>query len=171
MDDAAAKDSHANAIHLLRTMQAHHVSLSSMADQKANILIGVNSVIFALVMREHAEMTAPMLILAASSLTAAVLCMMAVMPAIGGPSKRQMPTRPNILFFGAFAAFDEDEFHRRLDTILLSDAAIRDAMIRDVHQLGMVLQHKKYRYLGWGYRVFVTGMVATLIAFSVERLA
>lgn len=171
MDDAAtATDSHANAIHLLRTMQAHHVALSSMADQKANILIGVNSVIFALVMREHADMTPPMLILAASSLTAAVLCMVAVMPAIGGASKRLMPARPNLLFFGAFTAYDEDEFHRRLDTILLSDAAIRDAMIRDVHQLGMVLQHKKYRYLGWGYRVFVAGMVATLVAFAAERL-
>jgi len=171
MDEpAVGADAHANAIHLLRTMQAHHVALSSMADQKANILIGVNSVIFALVMREHADMTPPLLILAAASLTAAVLCMVAVMPAIGGASKRLMPARPNILFFGAFTAFDEDEFHRRLDGILQTDAAIREAMIRDVHQLGMVLQHKKYRYLGWGYRVFVGGMIATLAAFAVEQL-
>jgi hypothetical protein len=151
-------------------MQAHHVALSSMADQKANILIGVNSVIFALVMREHAAMTPPLLILGAASLAAAVLCMIAVMPSIGGKGGRHMPVRPNLLFFGTFAWMTEDDFHRKLDDVLLTDAAIREAMIRDVHQLGVVLQHKKYRYLGWGYRVFVVGMVATLAAFAIERV-
>lgn len=169
MTDDITADAHANSVHLLRTMQAHHVALSSMADQKANILIGVNSVIFALVIREHAAMTPPLLILGAASLAAAVLCMIAVMPAIGGPSKRSTPVRPNILFFGAFASLSEDEFHQRLDRILLTDAAIREAMIRDVHQLGVVLQFKKYKYLGWGYRVFVVGMLATLAAFVIER--
>ena len=88
ISDASSEDTHVNAIHLLRTMQQHHVSLSSMADQKANILIGVNSVIFALVMRESASMTLPMLVLAATSATAAILCMLAVVPAIGWRRRR-----------------------------------------------------------------------------------
>jgi len=70
-----------NVIHFLRTVQTHHVALSNIADQKANILIGVNSVIFALVVREGAEMTLPMAILADASALAAVLCILAVAPA------------------------------------------------------------------------------------------
>ncbi len=165
------RESHANGIHLLRTMQGHHVALSSMADQKANILIGVNSVIFALVMRESASMTWPMIVLAVSSATAAILCMLAVVPAIGWRKRRTgPPPPPNILFFGAFTELTEEAFEQELDTILVSDTKIRRAMARDVYQLGVVLKNSKYRYIGWGYRVFVGGMVLTLLTYGVEEV-
>jgi hypothetical protein len=164
---AISGESHPNAIHLLRTMQAHHVTLSAMADQKANILIGVNSVIFALLVKDSASLTLPMLILAATSGLAAVLCMLAVVPAIG-TSKTASP--PNLLFFGAFTRMPEAEWQDALDHINTSDARIRQAMAHDVYQLGMVLQHKKYRYLGWGYRVFIVGLVLTFVSFAGDRL-
>lgn len=167
---ASAGDAHPNAIHLLRTMQAHHVSLSAMADQKANILIGVNSVIFALVVRDGAGLSPPMLILAASSALAAVLCMLAVVPAFGIRKSTAPPPPPNILFFGAFTRLTEDQFHDQLDAINSSDARIRHAMARDVYQLGQVLQFKKYRYLGWAYRVFIIGLVLTFAAFIAQQV-
>lgn len=169
--DSGGEDTHVNAIHLLRTMQGHHVALSSMADQKANILIGVNSVIFALVMRESAAMTLPMLVLAATSATAAILCMLAVVPAIGWRKRRTGPPPPrNILFFGAFSELTEDQFQQELRTVMATDAGIREAMARDVYQLGVVLKTSKYRYIGWAYRVFVAGMVLTLVGYGVEQL-
>ena len=161
-------ESHPNAIHLLRTMQAHHVTLSAMADQKANILIGVNSVIFALVVKDSAQLTLPRLILAATSGLAAVLCMFAVVPAIGA---RKSTAPPNLLFFGAFTRMTEASWQDALDDINASDDRIRHAMARDVYQLGQVLQHKKYRYLGWGYRVFIFGLVLTFVAFIGTHLA
>ena len=163
-------ETHVNAIHLLRTMQAHHVMLSSMADQKANILIGVNSVIFALVVREGSAMTAPMLVLAASSSLAAILCMMAVVPSIGGGKPKGPVMPPNILFFGAFTALSEAEFVHALDVINVDDVKIRRAMARDVYQLGLVLKNKKYKFLGWAYRVFMVGLVLTLVAYLGQRL-
>ena len=96
--------SHANAIHLLRTMQQHHVTLSAMADQKASIIIGVNSVVFALVVKEAATNPA-LLVLAASSGLAAVLCMLAVLPKLGGGKGPAAP--PNLLFFGGFTQLSE----------------------------------------------------------------
>jgi hypothetical protein len=42
------------------------------------------------------------------------------------------------------------------------------AMIRDIYQLGMVLQVKKYRYLSYAYRVFFVGLVATFMTFVAE---
>ena len=167
---AVAGETHPNAIHLLRTMQAHHVSLSAMADQKANILIGVNSVIFALVVREGSAMTAPMLVLAASSSLAAVLCMLAVVPAFGSKKPKGPVMPPNILFFGAFTNLSEAEFVAELDIINTDDVRIRQAMARDVYQLGHVLKHKKYRYLALGYKVFIVGLILTFAVFVLSEL-
>lgn len=160
-----------NAVHMLRTMQGHHITLSSMADQKANILIGVNSVIFALVVRDVGDLTTPMLILAASSGVAAVLCILVLVPSIGARKPKGPPPSPNILFFGAFAQMTEAEFIGAMDEIDSDDLKIRRAMARDAYQLGMVLHNKKYKYLGWAYRVFMAGLVLTFLAFLVEKLA
>ena len=157
--------SHANAIHLLRTMQQHHVTLSAMADQKASIIIGVNSVVFALVVKEAATNPA-LLVLAASSGLAAVLCMLAVLPKLGGGNGPAAP--PNLLFFGGFAQLSEADWIDWLERTNADDHAIQVAMARDVYQLGQVLAQKKYKYLGWGYRVIIGGLIATFVVFLLQ---
>ena len=167
MDDE--RGSASDAIYLLRTMQQHHVALSAMADTKANILIGATLVLFALIIREGAGvgMTAPLLILATTSFIAASLCVLAVIPSIGTPRRAGAP---NMLFFGSFANYDEAEFRAKMAPILADNATLHAAMLRDIHQLGCVLKHKKYKYLAWGYRVFIAGLAVTLVAFGVEQL-
>ena len=167
MDDEGGSAS--DAIYLLRTMQQHHVALSAMADTKANILIGATLVLFALIIREGAGlgMTAPLLILATTSFVAASLCVLAVIPSIGTPRRAGAP---NMLFFGSFANYDEAEFRAKMAPILADNATLHAAMLRDIHQLGCVLKHKKYKYLAWGYRVFIAGLAVTLAAFGVEKL-
>ena len=41
-------------------------------------------------------------------------------------------------------------------------------MLRDIYQNGQVLQHKKYKYLGYAYRIFLTGLVLSFATFAVE---
>ena len=43
-------------------------------------------------------------------------------------------------------------------------------MLHDIHQHGSMLLHRKYRFLGYAYRVFVAGLILTLIAFAAEKL-
>lgn len=157
--------SHANAIHLMRTMQQHHVTLSAMADQKASIIIGVNSVVFALVVKEAATNPA-LLVLAASSGLAAVLCMLAVLPKLGGGNGPAAP--PNLLFFGRFTQLTEADWIDWLERTNADDHAIQVATARDVYQLGQVLAQKKYKYLGWGYRVIIGGLIATFVVFLLQ---
>ncbi len=158
-----------NVIHFLRTVQTHHVALSTMADQKANILIGVNSVIFALVVREGAEVTLPMAILAGASALAAVLCMLAVVPAFA-PRGATPPPHPNLVFFGYFTGMSEAAFLAEMEATMSTDAGIRAAMARDIYQLGTVLRRKKYHYLALAYRVFMAGLVATCVAYGATAL-
>lgn len=170
LDPAAHAASVANsAIFALQTVQQHHVSLSQMADQKANIVIAAASVIFALVVSQgHAGSLSPsLLILALSAFAGAGLCILAVMPSIGRPAKT---TNHNLLFFGAFADVPETVWRDHMIEMLSSNETIHDAMLRDIHQMGWVLKNRKFKYLGYGYRVFVVGLAATLVAYCLEQV-
>ncbi len=72
-------------IHLLRTTQTIHVSLSQMADQKASILMGATFVIFTIAISQgHGSMPPlPLAILGGFAFLSAVLAMSAVMPVWG----------------------------------------------------------------------------------------
>jgi hypothetical protein len=158
----------ANAIHLIRTAQQIHVQLSGMADQKASILMGASFVIFTLAIREAetARPPLPLLILGASAFLAAVCAALAVVPAVrvrGGG-------KVNLLFFGSFAQLDEEDFLDRITDVMRSDEAACRAMALDLYQNGCVLARKKYRLLGWAYRIFLLGMTAALAAFIVQYL-
>ncbi|MDB5722114.1 MAG: hypothetical protein JWP15_2732 [Alphaproteobacteria bacterium] len=155
-----------NAIHLVRTVQQGHLQLSAMADQKASILMGATFVIFTITIGQARGGNAPvpLLILGASAFFAAVFAVLAIIPAI---RYRGLGT-DNLLFFGAFTQLDEAEFIRRLSASLHSDEDIYAAMLRDLYQNGTVLQRKKYRLLGYAYRIFLAGLTASFLAFLVE---
>ncbi len=74
----------------------------------------------------------------------------------------------NILFFGIFTSMSEREFADRIVDTLHDDEALYRIMLRDIHQNGQVLQRKKYRFLGYAYRLFRGALVLSFVAFLVE---
>jgi hypothetical protein len=158
-----------NAVNVIRTAQQINVQFSAMADQKASILMGAAFVIFTIAINQarNALPPLPLLILGASAFVAAVCAVLAIMPAVG--TKPRGPV--NLLFFGSFAHLSEEEFTEAMLDIVRTDEAGYRAMLRDMHQNGLVLARKKYRMLGWAYRAFLAGMTASLVAFVAERLA
>jgi len=158
----------ANAVNVIRTAQQINVQLSQMADQKASILMGAAFVIFTIAINQaHGALPPlPLLILGAAAFVAAVCAVLAIMPSVGGT-----PRGPaNLLFFGSFAHLSEEDFTEAMLEAVLTDEGAYRAMLRDMHQNGVVLARKKYRMLGWAYRAFLIGMSASLIAFVAERL-
>jgi hypothetical protein len=152
-----------NAIHLVRTTQQVHVQLSQMADQKASILMGATFVVFTIAIGQSRGASAPLplLVLGGFSFFAAVLAILAVIPAIR--HSRKLPL--NLLFFGSFTQLAEDDYVDRLIAVLGSDEAVCRTMARDIYQNGTVLAAKKYRLLGWAYRVFLVGLTASFLSF------
>ncbi len=169
-----ASQTHSHSIYLLRTMQQQHMTLSAIADQKASMLMAVASVMLALVVRNGTlvNLKPPLLILTITAFLAALCCMLAVLPAVGrSPTRKVQPDfTPNLLFFGVFAELPEADFRAQMRGVMASDVAIYDAMLRDVHQQGLVLKTKKYRFLGYAYRIFIVGIVLTLAALLSEFL-
>ena len=157
-----------DAIYLLRTVQQHHVQLSSMADQKAGFLIGGSIVMLGLVLGQIQSTDSYGLLLAgASAMLTLALAIYAVMPRYG-PSRRWHPAKPNKMFFGVFASMDEELFISEQMEMLHDSEEIHRVMLRDIHQMGSSLYRMKFRYLSYSFRFALVGLGLSFIVALVE---
>ncbi|MDQ4087358.1 MAG: DUF5706 domain-containing protein [Pseudomonadota bacterium] len=156
----------ANAAHMMRTTQLAQLQLSAMADTKASILMGATFVIFTITIGQAREASTPipLLILGAAAFFSAICAVLAVLPMTRA---RKPKGEPNILFFGTFTQMGEEEFVEKVTARLVTDDSIYRTMARDIYQAGCVLQNKKYRMLGYAYRIFLVGLVASFVAYVV----
>ncbi|HKK49274.1 MAG TPA: Pycsar system effector family protein [Alkalispirochaeta sp.] len=161
-----------SADYMLRGAQHHHVQLSAMADQKANIIIGFSSVILSVgitqIGGERILWAVPVLIVFAG--VALIFAIQAVTPRFRLKEHPDRKAMANPLFFGHFTDLSLDEYEQEMEQILADDAAIYRTVVRDIYQLGQLLKYKKYRYLALSYRVLWVGVVATL-AVLITQLA
>ena len=166
-EDPPPKSFPPNAVHVIRTAQQIHVQLSAMADQKASILMGATFVIFTITIGQarNAPAPLPLLILGGAAFFSAVFAVLAILPAT-----HYRRGRLNLLFFGSFTQLGEDEYLDRLTEQLHADETAYRMMALDMYQNGVILERKKYRLLGYAYRIFLAGLTASFIAFVVEYL-
>jgi hypothetical protein len=164
-----ATGSPANAIHLVRTTQQAQYQLSQMADQKASMLMAATFVIFSITIGQAKNGAMPslsLMVLGGFAFVSAVLAVLAVLPAVG-PAKSG---KINLLFFGSFSQLQQDEYLDRVLVALETDESIYRTMATDIYQNGCVLARKKYRLLGYAYRVFLAGLTVSLLTFIVTLL-
>ena len=156
-----------HAIHALRTAQNNTLRLSQMADQKASILMGATFLVFSIAVGRSlaGDLPWPLAVLAVFAFLSSLCAATAIMPSIGKP---RGGGRRNKLFFGHFHDRDEDEWMDEVLADLHTDEAVFRLMMHDIYQNGQVLQRRKYRYLGYAYRLFILGLVLTIAAFAVE---
>lgn len=159
-----------HAIHLMRTAQMNGLTHARMADQKASILLGATFLVFSLSITRAltGEVPLALYVLAGFSFASSLCAVMAVLPAVADPAGKRVRGKSNLLFFGHFAGRDEEEWTSELLTALETDESVFRTMAHDLYQNGRVLQTRKYRYLSAAYRLFVVGLVATLLVFGAE---
>ncbi len=112
-------------------------------------------------------MSLPLTVLASFSFLPALLAVFAVLPSIGGGKP---PANPNLLFFGTFSHMSETEFADQMVAMLRDEESMYRFMSRDIHQNGLALQHKKYRFLGYAHRLFVIYLCLTFALFALETI-
>jgi hypothetical protein len=154
-----------DAIHLLRTTQTVQYQLSQMADQKASMLLGITFVIFTISVGQARGGNTPLalIVLGCTAFVAAFLTVMAVLPAVKTPPRPEGPA--NVLFFGSFTQEQEDRYVEMLLEICGDTRMTFETIARDIYQNGSVLARKKYKLLGYAYRVLLVGLVLSAIAF------
>lgn len=160
-----------NAVHLVRTSQQMTMHLSQMADQKASILMGATFVVFTLAIGQarmgDGMLAMPLAMLATFSFLSALFAIAAVLPRISA-RHAEAETDGNILFFGQFTQWDEQQFINKVKEKLAREDDIYEMMLRDTYQNGVVLARRKYRYLAYAYHLFMAGLILTFLIFLLQ---
>lgn len=166
-----------DGIYVLRTTQQNQVQLSLMADQKANIIIGV-SLIFttitqAALLREdqYGEiLILPLGILGLTMLCSFVTAVLCVSPRIRAIRLKKAEEMDNPLFFGQFTGVEEDEYVGYLLERLQDGGEAKELLIRDIHQTGKVLRRKfrllRIAYLFLAVGIFLSGLSTLLVTLE-----
>jgi hypothetical protein len=154
--------------YMLATLQSTLASFSAMADAKANIMITICSVALTvgLTQRPDRLMEWPLMLLTISAFIALFLSVLAVLPSGRYPRNPDGTIEPrprgfNPLYFGHFAHMPQDRFAAEVGRLLADDARIYEAIANDLWNQGVVLAHRKYRYLRWAYQVLLLGAFST----------
>lgn len=167
---------------MFRVSSSNHQKLSVMADNKAHIMISVNSIIIsvaiALVVRKIednqnlAVLVMPTLILLAVNVVAIIYAVLATRPKIpnGRFSKEEVANKTtNLLFFGTFYNMSFEDYEEGMREMMVDSEFLYGSLIRDIYSQGKVLG-RKYRLLHKSYNVFMYGIVISVIAYALSLL-
>jgi hypothetical protein len=160
---------------MFRTAYRTHVNLSSIADNKANIMLSINAIIISIIISslvpqfgENPKLIMPTVLLLVVCLSALTLAILATRPKItkGKVTMEDIKARrSNLLFFGNFHEMPLEDFHHGMMEMITDTDFLYSSMTRDLYYLGIVLA-KKYRFLRWCYGVFMYGLIGAVIIFA-----
>jgi hypothetical protein len=161
---------------MFRISSSNHQRLSDMADNKAHIMITVNSIILSAVislllrkLTDYEYLTIPTFILLSISLLAMTFSILATRPSIPtGIFKRADvdERRVNLLFFGNFYKMPLEDYTYGMVKMMEDKEFLYGSLIKDVYAQGVVLG-KKYRLLRIAYNIFMFGLIAAVLAFII----
>ena len=164
---------------MYRTTYRTHVNLSSIADNKANIMLSINAIIISIVVANLVpkipgdyRLAVPTLILLAVCLAALVYAILSTRPKVtkGRATREEVAQkRTNLLFFGNFYQMDLEDFHWGMMEMIKDSDFLYSSMTRDLYYLGVVLA-KKYQYLRICYNIFMYGLIFAVAAFAAAFL-
>ncbi len=168
---------------MYRTVYRNHINLSSIADQKANLIIRVNTIILSIIITlggtgytffedgffKYSRFTIPVMIFVAGSLAAVIFAILSARPKVTNKEvgkKRLLGKESSILFFGNFKVMEKDDFVREMSLFRKNDDRVYDSMSVDIYYLGLVLD-KKYKLVTYSYNAFMVGMTLSVLSFMV----
>ncbi len=180
---------------MFRNVYRMHINLSAIADNKANMMISVNSIILSIVITytgaqtaqagsdflQHRSLMIPLLVLLLTNLSSLVCAIISAQPEVTSMlkkgNKKTLDAKPkrkvNVLFFGNFTKIPLQEFEDAMNGLLRNKDSLYNNMIMDIYYLGDVLT-RKYQLLKFSYAIFMVGLVVTvlsfIVVFAVQRL-
>lgn len=174
---------------MFRSTYSQHQRLSQMADQKANMMISLNTVLLSVIITylgaktstigtsftKNPILAVPMALLVATALGSVVTAILSAQPDVTAfkwlRRSPQIATnrRVNLLFFGNFTKLSLDHFQEGMHELMRNRELLYNNMITDIYYLGEVLA-RKYRLLRISYTIFMVGLILTALAFAIVML-
>lgn len=163
---------------LFRVTLKNHLTLSDIADTKANILLSVNAIIISVALSNlipkldnpsNAYLIYPTLIFIVFSVVSMIMAVIATRPNItsGKFTKGDVENKKvNLLFFGNFHKMSLAEYEWAIQELVKDKEYIYSSLTKDLYFLGLVL-NRKYNILRWTYTIFMIGIILSVLAFGI----
>jgi hypothetical protein len=159
---------------MFRISSSNSLKMSVMADNKAHIMITVNSIILSVALGfvvknldENPHLLIPAVILLGVSVTTIIYSILATRPNVTGGTftKEQVDNKSvNLLFFGSFYNMNYNEYEDGIKKMMGDREFLYGNLTKDIFWQGKVLG-RKYRLLRISYTIFLYGIIATVVAF------
>ena len=163
---------------LFRVTLKNHLTLSDIADTKANILLSVNAIIISLALSNlipkldnpsNHYLIVPTVVFIIFSVVSMILAVLATRPNVtsGEFTKEDVKNKKvNLLFFGNFHKMKLSEYEWAISELVKDKEYIYTSLTKDLYFLGLVL-NRKYKILRWTYTIFMIGTILSVIAFAI----
>lgn len=163
---------------LFRVTLKNHLTLSDIADTKANILLSVNAIIISLALSNlipkldnpsNHYLIVPTVVFIIFSVISMILAVLATRPNVtsGEFTKEDVKNKKvNLLFFGNFHKMKLSEYEWAISELVKDKEYIYTSLTKDLYFLGLVL-NRKYKILRWTYTIFMIGTIVSVIVFAI----
>ena len=166
---------------LFRVTVRNQIDQISIADNKANMIISINTIIITIIVTilgsgltlnegfpfKLSQIIIPFLILLISCMISAVYAILAARPRI--INRGLSDGKGSMLFFGNYKDMNVDEYVDKMENILSSNSSIYRNLVIDMYNYGQILS-RKYKLLWLAYTFFLVGMVLCVISYLVVTM-
>lgn len=163
-----------DVIYALRTAQQHQVQLSLIADQKANIIIGVTMIFLSAIQSQlfsddfnNKIYFLPLIVLSVMISISFFTAILVVLPRTSNQNFKAPEDMPNPLFFGHYASLDETIYSEYMLKTLNNNMTAREMLIKDIYQIGRILK-KKYKLLKYSYMFLAVGVLIFVLSLTIN---
>jgi predicted metal-dependent HD superfamily phosphohydrolase len=165
---------------MFRLTARNQINLSSIADNKANILISINSIILTVLVSmgigrvaDYPDFIIPGILFLSTCLITIIFAVLSTRPKISSGKFTEEDIhnkKVNLLFFGNFYNMTMDEYEWAVKEMMKDNNYLYTSMIKDQYSLGKVIG-KKYRLLRVAYTIFMIGLILSSLLFAIFILA
>ena len=161
---------------MLRLTARNQINLSSIADNKANILISINSIVLTVLLSigigkisDYPVITFPAIVFIITCLSTIVFAILSTRPKFSSGKFTEEDIhnkKVNLLFFGNFYNMEMDDYEWAVKEMMADQNYLYSSMIRDQYSLGKVIS-QKYKLLRIAYTIFMIGLILSSVLFAV----
>lgn len=163
---------------LFRSAYQNQSNLIQMADNKANIIISINTMIISSIIAitgygavagkidtYEATVMVPIVMIILSCLVSVIFAIQAARPKlIQAKAEGGEMQKSSLLFFGVISRHSQQDYLTKMKDLLDSDTDLYEHMTIDLHNQGKILK-RKYNLLAYAYQVFMFGFIFSVLVF------
>lgn len=163
---------------LFRSTYQNQSNLIQMADNKANIIISINTMIISSIIAitgygavagkidtYEYQVMIPIIVIILSCLVSVIFAIQAARPKLikaknyGGTMQKS-----SLLFFGVIATYTQQGYIDEMNKLLDAGNELYEHMTIDLYNQGLILK-RKYNLLVYAYQIFMIGFILSVFVF------